>query len=628
MAMHDLIARCSSSFVPRGLHLELAKRGTYLVVFCHVVCTAFSTDIVVGGEVGWAQTDKFDDIDALKGDRLVFDWEGDQRNVVTLQKRSCSNVMNGVEIARPTDSPAVFSLNDTGTFFFSSSLGDQCTAGSLFAVAVTLGNATAEDVKKQHQEERAGDFRDLIRDGDGYCLQPVTDARDSTLMHATCYSPPMQLKPGQVEDALYFLPNPYPENQMVGVTKQTLAIVDDSNRQVPLSELYLHHIFGPSDLVTGEGAEFRGGNDNPQLVEPYHTVVNGSHFVSNLSRLVNIHVINTLGVAPEDVPRCIECWCSDERHAMKGKHGGGSCCSESLCPSSVPSTAINTYHLQLNISYRTLEPSRPVIPVISYMMDANNGSIEYDVVRQAGQHTSVLSQSGPIDAMCPQTSSFGILRCLGHQHIGGQCMRLTNQDTGEELCSSCPTYGLSASREAVGDEHGYLVAMSQTVMEEPKQILPGTIVTIESVYDSSLDHFGVMALFFLDLVDFDTSCPGPVTATTGSAFGPDYAHHQGTAFGIYTSGFAPDSDTELQADPGDTLGIDETADPKLAPTNTSNGVFFPAVVLMGSLVIFAAAGMFAWTLKSRRQKYAPLGQSDLTEEITDNYRSQRISTEL
>lgn len=59
----------------------------------------------------------------------------------------------------------------------------------------------AEDVKKQHQEERAGDFRDLIRDGDGYCLQPVTDARDSTLMHATCYSPPMQLKPGQVSRA-------------------------------------------------------------------------------------------------------------------------------------------------------------------------------------------------------------------------------------------------------------------------------------------------------------------------------------------------------------------------------------------------------------------------------------------
>lgn len=41
----------------------------------------------------------------------------------------------------------------------------------------------------------------------------------------------------QVEDALYFLPNPFPEDQLVGVTKQTLAIVDDTNREVPLSEV-------------------------------------------------------------------------------------------------------------------------------------------------------------------------------------------------------------------------------------------------------------------------------------------------------------------------------------------------------------------------------------------------------
>ena len=36
----------------------------------------------------------------------------------------------------------------------------------------------------------------------------------------------------------------------------------------------------------------------------------------------------------------------------------------------------------------------------------------------------------------------------------------------------------------------------------------------------------------------------------GSAFGPDYAHHQGTAFGFYASGFGSDSDEELQAEPG------------------------------------------------------------------------------
>ena len=102
-------------------------------------------------------------------------------------------------------------------------------------------------------------------------------------------------------------------------------------------------------------------------------------------------------------------------------------------------------------------------------------------------------------------------RCLGHQHIGGQCMRLINEDTGEVLCSSCPTYGASDSRATVGEERGYLVKMSQTAFDQPKQILPGTNVTIESEYDPSANHFGVMALFFVDLVDFDTSCPGPVS---------------------------------------------------------------------------------------------------------------------
>ena len=49
-------------------------------------------------------------------------------------------------------------------------------------------------------------------------------------------------------------------------------------------QLYLHHLFGPSDLVTGEGAEFRGYHDAPPLPHPYYTVVNGSHFASEMSR--------------------------------------------------------------------------------------------------------------------------------------------------------------------------------------------------------------------------------------------------------------------------------------------------------------------------------------------------------
>lgn len=148
-------------------------------------------------------------------------------------------------------------------------------------------------------------------------------------------------------------------------------------------------------------------------------------------------------------------------------------------------------------------------------MDAANGSIEYDIVKQTSRNTSSLSLSGPLDARCPQAQSFGILRCLGHQHIGGRCMRLVDTDTGNVICSSCPTYGNASEPGAVGNERGYLVSMSQAVMQEAVQIQPGQNVTLVSDYNASEDHFGVMALFFLDLVGFDSSCPGPVTAATG-----------------------------------------------------------------------------------------------------------------
>ena len=42
-----------------------------------------------------------------------------------------------------------------------------------------------------------------------------------------------------------------------------------------------------------------------------------------------------------------------------------------------------------------------------------------------------------------------------------------------------------------------------------------------------------------------------VICDVGSAFGPDYAHHEGTAFGFYASGFGHlEAGDELQSDPG------------------------------------------------------------------------------
>ena len=57
----------------------------------------------------------------------------------------------------------------------------------------------------------------------------------------------------------------------------------------------------------------------------------------------------------------------------------------------------------------------------------------------------------------------------------------------------------------MGNERGYLVSMSQAVMQEAVQVQPRQNVTLVSDYDASEDHFGVMALFFLDLVGFDSS---------------------------------------------------------------------------------------------------------------------------
>ena len=37
---------------------------------------------------------------------------------------------------------------------------------------------------------------------------------------------------------------------------------------------------------------------------------------------------------------------------LAGVHGGGSCCSQALCPSTLPSTEVRIYHLQYHVTYR------------------------------------------------------------------------------------------------------------------------------------------------------------------------------------------------------------------------------------------------------------------------------------
>lgn len=67
---------------------------------------------------------------------------------------------------------------------------------------------------------------------------------------------------------------------------------------------------------------------------------------------------------------------------------------------------------------------------------------------------------------------------------------------------------------------------------------------------------------------------------------------------------------------GATQGVDETIDPK--PVPKSSAITFSAIVLVSSLVIFAAAGVLAWTLqKSRQQRYELLAQNESNEGMFD-----------
>ena len=69
-------------------------------------------------------------------------------------------------------------------------------------------------------------------------------------------------------------------------------------------------------------------------------------------RLVNIHIISTLGVPGDRVLPCIECWCQNGTVTRAGKLGGGACCSSSHCQSTLPATELRTYEMQYTVKFR------------------------------------------------------------------------------------------------------------------------------------------------------------------------------------------------------------------------------------------------------------------------------------
>jgi hypothetical protein len=72
--------------------------------------------------------------------------------------------------------------------------------------------------------------------------------------------------------------------------------------------------------------------------------------------------------------------------------------------------------------------------------------------------------------------------------------RLCFQD-GRVICSSIPSYG---NGNEAGNEAGYIVGMSTCYPKSGSvKIIDGETLTLESIYNNTKEHAGVMALFYL-----------------------------------------------------------------------------------------------------------------------------------
>ena len=51
-------------------------------------------------------------------------------------------------------------------------------------------------------------------------------------------------------------------------------------------QVYMHHLFGPSDFLAGEGAEHRGSKSHAALPAPYYTNIPADRFTPKGTRCV------------------------------------------------------------------------------------------------------------------------------------------------------------------------------------------------------------------------------------------------------------------------------------------------------------------------------------------------------
>ncbi|XP_062091495.1 uncharacterized protein LOC133797568 [Humulus lupulus] len=358
-------------------------------------------------------------------------------------------------------------------------------------------------------------------------------------------SPKIELEPGSVANKTFYNID-FPRGHIA--LKSFIAdVVDEAGDPIPLHETYLHHwvivrSYQPKDVFQkhnmskvifvrnsgicqddilgqyyGIGSEAR---KTPTFVpDPYGVEVgNPAEIPDGYEErwLLNVHAIDTRGAV--DIFGCTECRCDlyniskDEygRPLRSDYKGGLLCCyDQTQCRVRKGFQGVKR-SLYLRYTVEWIDWTDSVLPLKIYILDVTdtwNGlnsakhdcQIEYEVVESC-------NDTGMTGDRCIDTKSTRVSIPTGgyvvygaaHQHPGGAGSTLYGED-GRVICSSNPIYG--KGKEA-GNEAGYVVGMSACYPKPGSvKILDGETLVLESKYNSTQSHTGVMALFHIFIAD-------------------------------------------------------------------------------------------------------------------------------
>jgi hypothetical protein len=476
----------------RGARLALAAALCLLAAAAPAAAAQIAVDWTLGA--------KYAPLAATVGDELVFSYAPGLHDVWRLPAAGCDfGAPGAAEVGAPSVARAVVRLEKDGPAFFACSTVGHCAAGQVLEVDVRPAGADGGGAAAAATPTPAAG---------GACGTP--EALGNGTFFVSCLGPPLPLGPGDNAVVSYLVPNPLPAADVV-VRTQAAQVVDGQGQPVPLSQAYLHHVFGSNVVVAGEGAEVRGSPLRAALPAPLGRVVRAAAAAPDAARTVNLHLIDTRGVAAADLKPCIECWCRQEGGGggsdsgaiayVQPPTGSVGCCRR--CPSALRGAAPDVeYRYQYNTTYEVLTPAleASLRPVFAGILDLS-GRVEYDVAAAGPGAASTLTRAYPtgLDFFCPQAKPFAVARCWAHQHIGGKYVALYDGDV--EICRSTAVYGNATG--AAGNEEGYLVAMTGPALAEPYVVAPGRALRAESVYDASMPYAGVMSALAVELADFD-----------------------------------------------------------------------------------------------------------------------------